>query len=122
MLSTLALFVTAFLALFATAAPAPFPGATAPVSQCNSGPVQCCQSTYQSNSPAGAFLLGAVGVPVQSVVTTVGFQCNPISSGTALGGAAGTAAKCSSQPVCCNQGYLQGLVNNACIPLNSQVM
>lgn len=93
MLSTLALFVTAFLALFATAAPAPFPGATAPVSQCNSGPVQCCQSTYQSNSPAGAFLLGAVGVPVQSVVTTVGFQCNPISSGTALGGAAGTAAK-----------------------------
>jgi Fungal hydrophobin len=91
MFSSLALLVIAFLALFVAAVPVP--GETYPSSQCNTGPVQCCQSTHQSNSEAGALLLGAVGVPVQDVVTTVGFNCSPVTFGGLVGGAQGSGAK-----------------------------
>src|ERR1700733_10067119 len=93
MFSTLVYFVTAFLALFATALPTP--GGTPSLSQCNTGPVQCCQSVHQSNSTAGTFLLGAVGIPIQNLVTSVGFDCSPITLGV-LGGAMGSGAKWSA--------------------------
>lgn len=97
MFSTLAFFLTAFLALFVTALPTP--GGSPTLSQCNTGPVQCCQSVHQSNSTAGAFLLGAVGVPIQNLVTSVGFDCSPISLGI-VGGAMGSGAKWSAFRIC----------------------
>nr|AHZ18299.1 hydrophobin 3 [Tricholoma vaccinum] len=118
MFSTLAFFLTAFLALFATALPTP--GGAPALSQCNTGPIQCCTSTHQSNSTAGAFLLGAVGIPIQNLVTSVGFDCSPITLGI-VGGAMGSGAKCASQPVCCNQAYFSGLISNGCDPINIQM-
>jgi Fungal hydrophobin len=95
MFSKLALFVTAFLAFFLLVTASPLPGGSpsGSVSQCNTGPVQCCQSTTQSNTNTGVALLGLVGAPIQGIVTTVGFNCNPITYGGMIGGAAGTAAK-----------------------------
>ncbi|KAF8228349.1 fungal hydrophobin [Tricholoma matsutake] len=121
MLSTLALLVSTFFALFVAAVP--LPGGTMPASQCNTGILQCCQSTYQSNSTTGAFLLGAVGIPIQNVVTSVGFDCSPITL-SALGAAAGSAAQCATQPVCCNQNNIGGsnsMVTNGCSPSSLQV-
>jgi Fungal hydrophobin len=97
MFSKVALFITAFLTFLLLASAGPIPGG-APVgspsmTQCNNGPVQCCQSVQSSDSNTGAALLGLVNAPAQNVITAVGFNCNPITYGGQIGGAAGTAAK-----------------------------
>nr|AHZ18300.1 hydrophobin 4 [Tricholoma vaccinum] len=127
MFSKVILFAIAFFVLFVNGGPipgTPTPPAFAPgsVNQCNAGPITCCSSTHQSNSAAGAGLLGLVGIPLQNAVTTVGFNCNPITSGGPVGGAAASGAKCASQPVCCDQLLMSGLVGNGCIPINMQIL
>ncbi|EEB97008.1 hypothetical protein MPER_03760, partial [Moniliophthora perniciosa FA553] len=40
---------------------------TEPAGQCNTGPVQCCNSVQSSSNPATSLLLGLLGVVVQGV-------------------------------------------------------
>ena len=65
------------------------------VSQCNTGPIQCCQSTQTAGSPAAASILGLLGVVVQDLDIIVGITCSPLT----VIGVGGTS--CSAQPVCC---------------------
>ncbi|PFH45560.1 hypothetical protein AMATHDRAFT_158744 [Amanita thiersii Skay4041] len=75
--------------------------------QCNSGSVQCCETT-QSPKDAGPTTieqLKAVGVDVNSLTGLIGLNCSPISVGSDT---------CSSQTVCCTNNYYDGLINVGC--------
>ncbi|KAJ3476690.1 hypothetical protein NLI96_g10987 [Meripilus lineatus] len=122
-ISALLLFIA-----FATASPAPAPipsGETAtqtvtvtatatPTSSsgnCNTGPMQCCNSVQQANSAEAQSVLGPLGVAVAPVNALVGFNCSPI---TAIGlGNSG----CRATPVCCQNNNYGGLVSIGCIVL-----
>ncbi|THV06628.1 fungal hydrophobin [Dendrothele bispora CBS 962.96] len=80
--------------------------------QCNTGPVQCCNSVQSANSPAVAGLLGLLGVVVQDITAQVGVTCSPIS----VIGVAGNS--CSAQPVCCENNNFNGVVALGCTPIN----
>ncbi|KAL7284174.1 hypothetical protein ACG7TL_001456 [Trametes sanguinea] len=91
---------TSFVALIA----ASIVGATAVPrnggSDCNTGPIQCCNQLQKSNDPL-------------SVVTTfIGIGCSPIS---VIGGAVG--AKCTQDPVCCQNNNVGGLISLGCVPV-----
>nr|AHZ18304.1 hydrophobin 8 [Tricholoma vaccinum] len=122
MFSKVALFAIAFFVLLVSGGPIPDSPAPTSLTQCNAGPITCCSSVHQSDSAAGAGLLALVSAPLQNVVTTVGFDCTPITLGGPIGGAAASGAKCATQPVCCDQSFLSGLVGNACIPINMQIL
>jgi len=68
-------------ATLATATPTGTGGGSAPIpaSQCNTGPIQCCNSLQAANTPAAAGLLGLLGVVVQDVTALVGITCSPLS-------------------------------------------
>ncbi|KDR76925.1 hypothetical protein GALMADRAFT_419471 [Galerina marginata CBS 339.88] len=83
-----------------------------PASQCNTGDLQCCNTVQSASSPAGATLLGLVGVVVGSVTGLVGGTCTPI---TAIGVGGNS---CSAQPVCCTNNSFNGLVAIGCTPVN----
>ncbi|KAF8887548.1 fungal hydrophobin-domain-containing protein [Infundibulicybe gibba] len=104
-ISTLFIFA---LPLLAAAGAVP---RTEPASQCNTGPVQCCNSVQQASSPSAASLLGPLGVVLGSNVP-VGLTCSPISAV----GIAGNS--CSAQPVCCTGNNFNGLVVVGCTPVN----
>lgn len=61
--------------------------ATAPVSQCNTGSIQCCNSTESSSSVGGALLLGLLGIVLDDVNVPIGVTCSPITVGA--GGSSG---------------------------------
>ncbi|KAG9311537.1 hydrophobin [Chiua virens] len=103
------LFAIAAVAALAIAGPAPL----AMRSQCNTGPVTCCdkvQSVQEANPLLG--LLGLADVAA-AVGANVGLNCNPI---TVIG--TGSGAQCQQQPVCCEQNDYNGLVNLGCSPVN----
>lgn len=81
--------------------------------QCNTGPIQCCNTVATSGSQSGVDeLLTLLGLSVP-VGTQVGASCSPISAvGT------GSGAQCSGQTVCCEQNEWNGLVNIGCMPIN----
>ncbi|KAF9224900.1 hydrophobin [Gyrodon lividus] len=84
-----------------------------PNSQCNTGPVQCCNSVETAgNGNRVDQLLGLLGLNV-ATGTPVGVNCSPIS---ALG--VGSGASCTQQPVCCSGNSYNGLVNIGCSPVN----
>ncbi|THV02187.1 fungal hydrophobin [Dendrothele bispora CBS 962.96] len=83
-----------------------------PASQCNTGPVQCCDSVQSASEPSVATLLGLLGVAVQSVTGQVGVTCTPIS----VIGVGGNS--CSAQPVCCQDNNFNGVVALGCTPVN----
>jgi hypothetical protein len=72
----LATFVTfaAAIPLSGDSTPAPIPA-----SQCNTGPIQCCNTVQRADSPAVAPLLGLLGVVVEDITALVGATCSPIS-------------------------------------------
>nr|AHZ18297.1 hydrophobin 1 [Tricholoma vaccinum] len=107
MFSKVVVFVAALAAFVAAS---PVPGAD---SQCNTGPVQCCNSVYQSQSQEGSLLASLVGANVQDANLMAGIQCSPI---TAIG--LGSGSKCSQQPVCCSGNHMNGLVVVGCSPVN----
>ena len=47
--------------------------------QCNTGPIQCCNSFGKASDPAIAKELGLLGVTLQDVNVPIGLQCTPIS-------------------------------------------
>ncbi|RXW17025.1 hypothetical protein EST38_g8830 [Candolleomyces aberdarensis] len=105
-----ALLAASSVFLAATAAPA---GGS--VDQCNSGHVACCNEVTKASSTDKStnYLLGLVGVDVGSIQGFVGSNCSPINV-LALG----SGASCSSQQVCCQDNYYNGLINVGCTPIN----
>ncbi|KAI6002132.1 hydrophobin-1 precursor [Pisolithus albus] len=81
--------------------------------QCNTGPIQCCNTVATCGShPSTDELLSLLGLSVPAG-TQVGTNCSPISAvGT------GSGAQCSGQTVCCEQNNWNGLVNIGCMPMN----
>jgi hypothetical protein len=47
--------------------------------QCNTGPVQCCNSVQRADSEAASKLLGLLGIVVQDVSIPIGITCTPIT-------------------------------------------
>ncbi|KAF8884851.1 fungal hydrophobin-domain-containing protein [Infundibulicybe gibba] len=78
---------------------------TTPASQCNTGDLQCCNSSksHQTRSwtDQSPRLLGVV---VGALTGQVGVTCSPISA-IGLGG-----NSCSAQPVCCSNNSFSGIV------------
>ncbi|KAH9950780.1 hydrophobin-domain-containing protein [Amylocystis lapponica] len=123
------IFVVFYLALFAVAMPggspksSPAPTKTvtvtspAPTStsagQCNTGSIQCCQSTEAANSPAGSLLLGLLGVVVQGVDVLLGLDCSPIN---VVG--VGSGNTCDASPVCCEDNSVGNLISIGCVPVS----
>lgn len=99
------------LAVLATAAPA----SQIQASQCNTGPVQCCNSVQSAKSDAttavvssAGLLTGAITAALQGVTAQVGLHCLDI-----VGSSCGKA-----QPVCCQNNQFNGLVNIGCTPIS----
>ncbi|KJA23934.1 hypothetical protein HYPSUDRAFT_66025 [Hypholoma sublateritium FD-334 SS-4] len=84
----------------------------APSSQCNTGPVQCCNSVQQANNPVVSLLLDLLNIGGLSGDTQVGTTCSPLS-------AVGVGSNsCSSQTVCCENNSFNGVVAIGCTPIN----
>ncbi|KIJ48486.1 hypothetical protein M422DRAFT_247836 [Sphaerobolus stellatus SS14] len=101
MFSKTALVAFASSAILAAALP------TEPVSQCNTGDAQCCNTVESASSSGAAALLGLLGVVLQDVTAQVGLGCTPISVIAISQG-----ANCAQQPVCCTDNTFQGLVSD----------
>ncbi|OCH89174.1 fungal hydrophobin [Obba rivulosa] len=91
---------------------APGPTVTEPANQCTTGPIQCCDSTETSSSPAAANLLGLLGIVLEGVDVLLGIDCSPI---TVIG--VGTGSSCSATTVCCEDNAVGGLISIGCIPV-----
>ncbi|KAI0738058.1 fungal hydrophobin [Daedaleopsis nitida] len=79
---------------------------------CDTGAIQCCQSTETAGSTAGSALLGLLGVAVQDLNVLLGVNCSPI---TVIG--VGTGGSCNAQTVCCQDNSHGGLVSIGCVPV-----
>ncbi|ESK86850.1 hydrophobin [Moniliophthora roreri MCA 2997] len=86
--------------------------ATQPASQCNTGPVQCCNSVQSASSAPAATLLGLLSIFLSDLNVLVGITCSPIS----VLGVGGTG--CNAQPVCCQNNSFNGVVAIGCVPVN----
>nr|CAC86006.1 hydrophobin 3 [Dictyonema glabratum] len=111
--------ITAFTVLalttgsFVAALPSPALATTPiPASQCNTGPVQCCQSISSSSNSGTASLLGPLGLVLSGLNIPIGVTCTPIS----LLGIGGNS--CSANPVCCQNNNFNGVVAVGCTPVN----
>ncbi|KAF8063362.1 POH2 hydrophobin [Lyophyllum atratum] len=90
-----------------------YPGnPTTPASQCNTGPIQCCNSVQSASAPAVALLAGLLGIVISDITALVGLTCTPI---TVIGGSGNS---CSAQPVCCTNNDFDGLIVIGCSPVN----
>ncbi|KAF9522624.1 hydrophobin-315 [Crepidotus variabilis] len=83
-----------------------------PASQCNTGPVQCCDSTGTAKDPSISKLLGLLNINVSDVDALVGVTCTPIT----VIGAGGSS--CAAQPVCCSNNSFKGVVAIGCTPVS----
>ncbi|KAF5325485.1 hypothetical protein D9619_009917 [Psilocybe cf. subviscida] len=81
-----------------------------PGQQCNTGPVQCCNSVGRADSGIFAILLGLLGIQISDPSTIIGATCSPIS---VIGGG---STSCSSQPVCCSNNSFNGIIAVGCSP------
>ena len=131
---------TVLVALAAVAVAIPTPGG---VSQCNTGPAQCCNSVQSASSSSVSGLLGLLGIPIQDVTALVGLNCLPIVRFSSLQFtlvltsfysslvANGTITSHShyrvytnhlsssnAEPVCCENNNFNGLINIGCSPIN----
>ncbi|PPQ89201.1 hypothetical protein CVT25_001270 [Psilocybe cyanescens] len=100
------------LALPILAAASAVPRNDGPSNQCNTGQLQCCNSTQSATSSSIAGLLSLLGVVVGSVTGLVGVTCSPISA-VGVGG-----NSCTAQPVCCTDNSFNGLIALGCSPVN----
>ncbi|KAH7906670.1 hypothetical protein BJ138DRAFT_1117362 [Hygrophoropsis aurantiaca] len=74
---TSALLLVPVFALAAIAMPAELD--TRDNSQCNTGSIQCCDSTQSSTDASTTFLLGLLGVVLGPVTGLIGLDCTPVS-------------------------------------------
>ncbi|KAM5543556.1 hypothetical protein V8D89_002807 [Ganoderma adspersum] len=112
MFSKLAL--TAVVSAFLAAVTAiPTPDATG-AGQCNTGPLQCCNTVGQSSdSSVTAGLPALLQVVLKGLNVPIGLNCDPI---TVIG--AGISSSCKSEPVCCSDNSTGGLINIGCVPVS----
>ncbi|KAI9571828.1 hydrophobin [Boletus coccyginus] len=106
------LFSVVALVGVATAAPAELE--VRQISQCNTGSISCCDTTYSSSSTFVYELFGLLGLPPPSSSggSQVGVSCSP----TTIGGT-GTGSSCTQQPVCCAGNSFNGVINVGCSPI-----
>ncbi|KAH9479146.1 Fruiting body protein SC1 [Psilocybe cubensis] len=105
------------LALPLLAAASAVPRTDGPSNQCNTGPVQCCNSLLSSTSSTSNSLLGLLGIVLGDITgllgrSTLPVNCSPLSV-VGIGG-----NSCSTQPVCCTNNQFNGLINLGCSPIN----
>ncbi|KAI0344562.1 fungal hydrophobin [Trametopsis cervina] len=131
MFSRISVYAVLALSVLATATPAPAEKrggqpttakttitVTAPAStptsagSCNTGPIQCCQSTESASSAAGNALLGLLGIVVSDLNVLLGVNCSPIS---VVG--IGSGGTCDASPVCCENNAIGGLISIGCVPI-----
>ncbi|KAI0760693.1 hypothetical protein C8Q74DRAFT_1372509 [Fomes fomentarius] len=77
---------------------------------CNTGPVQCCNTTATAGSAAGSAILGLLGIVLQDLNLLLGLSCSPIS---VIG--AGLAAAAVRRP--CAARTTAILISIGCIPI-----
>ncbi|KAI0653909.1 fungal hydrophobin-domain-containing protein [Cubamyces menziesii] len=105
---------SAFIALVAaTAAAASAIPRTDGSSQCNTGSIQCCDTTTQPSDPAAQLAAGLLGIDLGSITGLVGLNCSPV---TVVG--VGATPSCKQQPVCCQNNSVGGLLSVGCIPVS----
>ncbi|CAL1710924.1 unnamed protein product [Somion occarium] len=83
-----------------------------PAGQCNTGPIQCCNSVEKASSTDANFLLGLLGIVLEDLSVLVGITCSPI---TVIGVGGGS---CSAKPVCCENNSFGGLISIGCVPVS----
>ncbi|KAF9033162.1 hydrophobin-251 [Panaeolus papilionaceus] len=109
------LAVLAAIPLAVSATVLPRTGGSGNDNSCNTGPVQCCnQLQTQAQSPYTS-ILALLGVDLGPVTALIGANCSPLSVIAAAGNS------CSTQPVCCTNVAMNGLVNVGCTPVNINV-
>ncbi|EGO02208.1 hypothetical protein SERLA73DRAFT_27709, partial [Serpula lacrymans var. lacrymans S7.3] len=86
---------------------------TTPASQCNTAPVQCCNSVSSTVTPAISTLMGILGISASSVAVPIGLTCDPLS---VVG--VGSGATCNAEPVCCENNNFNGVISFGCSPVN----
>ncbi|KAG0696054.1 fungal hydrophobin [Suillus ampliporus] len=96
------LFAVASLIVFAVANP----------SQCNTGSIQCCQSSYTVQQYNANPLLSLLPI-IADVTGLVGLGCSGV---TVIGTSSGCEA--NQEPLCCTGNEYNGLVNIGCSPIN----
>ncbi|KAJ3476689.1 hypothetical protein NLI96_g10988 [Meripilus lineatus] len=100
------LAIVLFFVAFASSTPVP------QASSCNTGPLQCCNSTQTTNSDPGLTpLLALLGIVLEPIDALIGVGCSPI---TIIGGA---QSGCNTSPVCCTNNNVGGLLSLGCVPV-----
>ncbi|KAI5994894.1 hydrophobin-3 precursor [Pisolithus orientalis] len=82
-------------------------------SQCNTGPIQCCQQVQQASDFDSIFQELGIANVFAGITGQIGTSCTPI---TVVG--TGSGAQCNAQTVCCSGNQWGGLVNVGCMPIN----
>ncbi|THH00204.1 hypothetical protein EW026_g2265 [Hermanssonia centrifuga] len=80
---------------------------------CDTGPIQCCQSTETAGSASGTAILKSIGVVLSDPSVLLGLTCSPIS---VVG--VGSGASCDASPVCCENNSFGSLVSIGCVPVS----
>ncbi|KAH9896893.1 fungal hydrophobin-domain-containing protein [Cubamyces lactineus] len=81
-------------------------------SSCNTGSIQCCDSTVSSQDNSATLLASLLGLDIGGLTGLVGIQCSPIAN---IGLA---ATSCHQEPVCCENNSYGGLISLGCAPVS----
>lgn len=76
---------TALTTLALAAVAVAIPTGSAPSNQCNTGPIQCCQSVQRADAPTASDLLGLLGIVVKDLTAQIGMACSPLGVGAISG-------------------------------------
>ncbi|KAL9713316.1 Hydrophobin-3 [Leucoagaricus gongylophorus] len=80
-------------------------------SQCDTGPIQCCNQVQSSDSSVVSLLAGLLGIVLGPIEGLVGLSCSPLS-------VVGGSNSCTAQPVCCTGNNFSGLLVLGCTPIS----
>ncbi|TEB36611.1 fungal hydrophobin [Coprinellus micaceus] len=110
----LALITAASFFVFASASPSPGGSST---QQCDAGEVYCCNSTHEMKTADEKILAGLqlAGIDVSDLTGMIGAQCSPLHVLAAGGN------HCTSQQVCCQKNFNNGIIVASCSPIDLSV-